>query len=698
EAARNRTDIERQESKQKTGCFTGLYAINPASGERIPVWCADYVLMGYGFGAIMAVPAHDERDFEFAETFDLPIRDVVHTRQQAAIAFIARHATTEERDDTRWIATLADFMGITTSHDMPPGRFGEALNILRERRLGRPVGATIQLSPPKHSLAGAPGSVGERRGATRATWMEVVDSLGMTTWGATDAILRQKAQCARQGEANESPGYAANSSNDELTLDGLPTAQARERIIAWLEAKGIGRRRINYRLRDWLFSRQRYWGEPFPIVWDDHGNHHPVDESALPVTLPPLTDYAPPESDEPVPLLAKATDWVSTTAGAAGVSALAPDDRVQRETNTMPGWAGSCWYYLRFCDPKNDDRFVGKEAERYWMGAESTRGGVDLYIGGAEHAVLHLLYARFWHAVLHDLGHVSTPEPFGKLFHQGLITSHAYQDRTGRLIPIDEVEQRDDRFVMKATGEEVRQIVAKMSKALKNVVNPDDVIAEYGADTFRLYEMYMGPLEASKPWDTRAISGLFRFLQRTWRLLIDEETGGVKLADAPDADLEKKLHRMIAKVGGDIEQLAFNTAIAAMIEFVNAATSAAAGAAGEPGPALTRDQAERFALALAPFAPHMGEELALRLGREAMITTTGAWPQVNEAMLRDDEVEIAVQLLGKVKARIMAPAGADEDQLRDFAMAHPDVQALVEGKTVRKVIAVPGRLVNIVAG
>ncbi len=760
DAARNRSDVERQESKRKTGCFTGLEAINPATGERIPIWCADYVLMSYGFGAIMAVPAHDERDFEFAEVFGLPIRDVVYTRQQAAIAFIARHATTEERDDTRWIATLADFMGITTSRDMAPERFGEALNILRERRLGRPVGATIQLTPARQPTLDAPGSIGERRGSTRMTWMDTIGAMGMSTWGATVSILQEMRLCARAGRASPSLGYAANSTNEQVSLDGLATAEAKRRIVAWLEAEGIGRRKVNYRLRDWLFSRQRYWGEPFPIVWDEQGNHHPVDESALPVELPQLADYAPIESDDPLPLLAKAEGWVHTTARAAGATRLPPEAKVRRETNTMPGWAGSCWYFLRFCDPQNQERFVGEEAERYWMGAPRERaaqrsseekgdqGGVDLYIGGAEHAVLHLLYARFWHMALHDLGHVSTPEPFRRLFHQGLITSFAYQRADRSLVPIDEVwEARyhedgggfadlvvpgTERVVHSVdapslpqhiyerlqTGESlflhfgpnadhnnwhiadvqiVAQVTAKMSKSLKNVVNPDDIIAEYGADTFRLYEMYMGPLEASKPWNTRDISGLFRFLQRAWRLLVDEGTGEIKLANVHNGELEKQLHRTIARVGADIESLSFNTAIAAMIEFVNAATAASATASGEPGPALTRDQAERFSAVLAPLAPHMAEELALKLGRDSMLTTTGAWPSYDKAMLRDDEVEIAVQLMGKVRARIMAPAGLDEDALREFALARPEVAALIAGKTVLKVIAVPGRLVNIVA-
>jgi leucyl-tRNA synthetase len=574
EVARNRTDVERMESNEKTGCFTGVSVRNPATGEPIPVWTSDYVLMGYGTGAIMAVPAHDERDLAFATVFGLEIRVVV----------------------------------VPAGEDAPDG-------------------------PPAEASPGA--------------------------------------------------GVNVNSASDEVTLDGLSTAEAKVAIIEWLEQTRIGTRFINYRLRDWLFSRQRYWGEPFPIVWDAKGNHHAVGEGVLPVKLPDMADYAPVESDDPQPLLAKAADWVETTAGEAGVEGLEADAPMRRETNTMPGWAGSCWYYLRYCDPQNDGRFVSEEAERYWMG-----GGVDLYVGGAEHAVLHLLYARFWHKVLFDLGHVSTDEPFGKLFHQGLITSHAFQRADKSLVPVDEVDEADDgTFVERATGGEVSRIVAKMSKSLKNVVNPDDVIAEYGADTFRLYEMYMGPLEQTKPWNTTDTIGLFRFLQRAWRLVTDVDSGELKLRDEVNDKVEKQLHRMIAKAGADIERLAFNTGIAAMIEFVNAAT----GSGG-----LTRDQLDRFCRVLSAFAPHMGEELWHRLGHEGSVSHA-EWPGFDEAMLRDDEVEIVVQLMGKVKAKLMVPADADAAALESLALADEKVRAMLEGKTVRKVIAVPGRLVNIVA-
>ena len=604
EQARNRTDVERQENKDKTGVPLGIDAINPANGKRIPVWTADYVLMGYGTGAIMAVPAQDERDWEFAETFGL---DIVRTVQ-------------------------------------PPEGF--------------------------------------------------------------------------EGKAYTGDGPAINSD----FLNGMPKDRAKSEIIDWLEAQGKGQRKVNYKLRDWLFSRQRYWGEPFPIVYDDRGFHHAVGEETLPVTLPPMDDYQPVESEDPQPLLGKATDWVNTTAGAAGVADLPADAHVRRETNTMPGWAGSCWYYLRYCDPKNSERFIGRDADRAWMlkpkagvsREEVERygtfppdlaqpGGVDLYVGGAEHAVLHLLYARFWHKVLFDLGEVMTPEPFQKLFHQGLILSHAYQRADKSLVPIDQVENRgtDDapEYIETETGDRVGQIVAKMSKSLKNVVNPDDVIADFGADTFRLYEMYMGPLEQSKPWDTRAIGGMFRFLRDVWRLCIDEGTGTPRVADAPDDAIEKALHRTIAKVGADIEKLAFNTAIAAMIEFKNAATPRG-GLDGSAG-TLTRDQMDRFMRILSPFAPHLADEIADRLGLLGSIGVVSlaqaGWPAYDEAMLTDDEVEIPVQILGKVRGKVVVPADADQKQMEDAALNDDKIKAQLEGKTIRKVIVVPGRLVNIVA-
>jgi len=603
ETARNRSDVDRMaESKEKTGVFIGMHAVNPATGDSIPVWTADYVLMGYGTGAIMAVPGHDARDFEFARAFDLPIVQVVAPEDGAD-----------------------------------------------------------------------PGEV--------AGW-----------------------ESALVGS-----GRAVNSSREGLALDGLTTDRAKAVAIEWLEASGHGSGHVNYKLRDWLFSRQRYWGEPFPIVFDRDGNHYPVSPEALPVVLPELDDYEPVVSDEPTPPLGKATDWVNTTAGEAGVdpSLLPPDTPVRRETNTMPGWAGSCWYYLRYCDPGNTERFISREAEAYWLLSERSGtserrmphgeesfdsdryhvGGVDLYVGGAEHAVLHLLYARFWHKILFDLGELSTPEPMGKLFHQGMITSFAFKRADGTLVPTDEVDEIETgRHVERCNGQPVEQIVAKMSKSLRNVVNPDDVIAQYGADTMRLYEMYMGPLEASAPWNTRDIIGVHRFLQRSWRLVIGEEDGSLDLRDQPDEGVERLLHRTIAKVGGDIERLAFNTAIAAMIEWVNEAT----------GVGITRDQLDRFARMLGPFAPHVAEEFWHRLGHQHSVAHAD-WPVFDEAMLVDDLVEIPVQVLGKLRSKIQVAPDADSRTMEQAALADPRIVELIEGKTVRKVVVVPGRLVNIVA-
>ncbi len=579
ETARNKSDVDRQaETKIKTGVALGIDAINPANDQRVPVWVADYVLMGYGHGAIMAVPAHDERDHAFARTFNLPIVQVIS-------------------------------------------------------------------APDGHDI---------------------------------------------QAEAYAGDGVGMNSSNSDVSLDGLGVADAKAKTIEWLEAQGHGIRTVNYRLRDWLFSRQRYWGEPFPVVYTEDGRHWPIGEESLPVTLPELTDYQPAESDDPQPLLGKATDWVRTTAGEAGVCSrvLPPDTPVMRETNTMPGWAGSCWYYLRYCDPKNDSRFVGTDAEDYWLGAN----GVDLYIGGAEHAVLHLLYARFWHKLLFDLGEVSSPEPFKKLFHQGLITSFAFQRKDKTLVPTDQVEEPSEgSFIETATGEPVAQITAKMSKSLKNVVNPDDVIAEFGADTFRLYEMYMGPLEASKPWNTRDTVGLFRFLQRAWRVVVDEETGELSPASSIDEDVDRALHKAIAKVREDIPRLAFNTAIAAMIELVNAATTSKGNGGG-----LTTEQIDQFARILSPFAPHMGEEIWSKLGNSNSIADV-PFPEADQSKLVADTIEIPVQIMGKVRGKIVVPPDADEDALKAAATADERIAELLEGKTIRKWIVIPGRMVNIVA-
>ena len=574
EESSSRADVDRMADQgEKTGVPLGISAVNPATGEEIPVWVADYVLMNYGHGAIMAVPGHDERDAAFAVKFGLEIRTVVRCMDES-------------------------------------------------------------------------GSEGCLTG----------------------------------------DGIAINSSSPELNLDGQTSKDARKKAIEWIEGKGIGDRQVRYRLRDWLFSRQRYWGEPFPIVYDEGGRAWPVSETQLPVTLPPLEDFAPAESEDPQPLLAKAHEWLKTTAGEAGVdpSLLPPDTPVTRESNTMPGWAGSCWYYLRYCSPNCETRFVDLEAEKYWV-----HDGVDLYIGGAEHAVLHLLYARFWHKILHDLGFVSSEEPFRRLFHQGLLTSWAFQRPDGSLVPVDEVEERaSDEFIEITTGNSVKRIIAKMSKSLRNVINPDEVIETWGADTLRLYEMYMGPLESSKPWNPRDIVGVFRFLQRLWRLIIDEDSGLVASAADSDDSIERSLHRTIQRVGSDIERLSFNTAIAALIEFVNEATSKGR---------LSISQIERLARIVAPLAPFIAEEIWHRIGKETSIALA-EWPSFEDDMLVDDMIEMPIQIKGKVRSKMTIDADATEEQIRETAMSDPRIVELIGDSVVRKVIVVPGKIINIITG
>ncbi len=532
-----KSDLERTElAKEKTGVFTGAYAVNPVNGERIPVWIADYVLLGYGTGAIMAVPAHDERDFEFARKFDLPIRQVV-------------------------------------------------------------------------APAPAAGESQEGNGCYTG-----------------DGVAVQS-------------GF----------LDHLPTAEAKQRIIAWLEEQGSGERKINYKLRDWLFSRQRYWGEPFPIIWRD-GRHELLPESELPLEPPALADFKPTGSGEPP--LARASDWVRYSEAAT------------RETNTMPQWAGSCWYYLRYCDPHNGGRFVGQDAERYWMDGGKP-GGVDLYVGGTEHAVLHLLYARFWHKVLHDRGLVSTPEPFQKLVNQGLILGEDGQ---------------------------------KMSKSSGgNVVNPDDIIADYGADSLRLFEMFMGPLEQTKPWSTTGVQGVHRFLARVWRLAMEEDQEGqwrlsAAVADLPPTSAQwKVIHATIKKVTEDIDALAFNTAISQMM----VCTNELVGAEVRPLAGL------RLLLQLLnPFAPHLTEELwhilAERFPEPAGLLAQQPWPAYDASYLVEDELEIPVQINGKLRDKLILPKDAPNADYEAAARASTKVQEHLAGKAIKKVVVVPGKMVNIV--
>ncbi len=566
-----KSDLDRTElAKEKTGVFSGSYAVNPVNNEQIPVWIADYVLMGYGTGAIMAVPAHDTRDFEFAEQFDIPIVCI-----------------------------------------MEPDTDDEQLR--------------------KAVLAG------------KACWTE--------------------------------DGTYIRSASDEtgLSINGLSKADGIARTTEWLEARGRGTAAVNYKLRDWLFSRQRYWGEPFPLIHMEDGSIKVLDESELPLVLPELEDYKPSGTGESP--LANATEWLEYADPETGMKG-------RRETNTMPQWGGSCWYYLRFVDPHNDEAGWDPEKEKYWM-------PVDLYVGGAEHAVLHLLYARFWHKVLYDLGYVSTDEPFQKLFNQGLIQAFAYEDERGSKIPMDRVEEKDGKYVHSQTGEELTQIVAKMSKSLKNVVNPDDVIKDFGTDSLRMYEMFMGPLDAAKPWSTDSLQGVYRFLQRVWRMIAGDGDG--LAPEVVDCEMikeqERVLHQTIKKVGGDIESLDFNTAISQMMVFVNEFSKAEQ---------RSRAAMTTFVKLLSPFAPHIGEELWQRLGHETTIAYE-PWPAYDEAKLKVDEVEILVQLKGKPKARLMMAPDLAPAEMEKRALADPDVQAAIEGQDVIKVICVPGRLVNIVA-
>ena len=579
--ADSKTDIERQmEEKEKTGVFIGAWAINPVTAEKVPIFIADYVLMGYGTGAIMAVPAHDTRDFEFATQFEVPIIEVVTAPSGAETA---------------------------------------------------------------------------------------------------------------EGEAFTGHGTAVNSD----IIDGLDTPAAKNKITGWLEENGLGSGTINYKLRDWLFSRQRYWGEPFPIIYDSDGAPIGLRDSDLPLELPEMEDYKP-EVDEdpdsqPRPPLARAKDW-------ATVSIDGKD--YQRELNTMPNWAGSCWYYLRYLDPDNDERYAAEETEGYWMLSgkeEETRpesydagtsriGGVDLYVGGAEHAVLHLLYSRFWHKLLFDLGHVSTPEPFHKLFNQGYVQAAAFTDERGIYVEASEVEEKEGSFFH--DGKPVSREFGKMGKSLKNAVTPDEICSDFGADTLRLYEMYMGPLEASKPWNTRDIIGSHRFLQRFWRNLVDEESGELRISSEPaDGELQKKLHKTIAGVRADMDSLGFNTAIAKMIELNNALTGL---------DSIPAETAESLVKMIAPFAPHLAEELWEKLGHSGSLAYE-PFPEADASLLVEDQVEVAIQVMGKIRARISVPAGLDAEGLEEFARQEPAVVEALEGLTVRKVIAVPDSLVNFVA-
>lgn len=570
-----KSDLERQENKEKTGVFTGSYAVNPVNGESVPVFVADYVLTGYGTGAIMAVPAHDQRDWEFATAFGLRVVQVI-----------------------------------------------------------------------------SGGDVTE------------------SAWTGDGTLV---------------------SSGD---LDGLTVDEAKARVIAQLEEKGTGRGTIQYKLRDWLFARQRYWGEPFPVVYDADGIAHALPDSALPVELPDVEDYAPVSFDpddansEPSPPLAKATEWVHVD--------LDLGDGLQsytRDTNVMPQWAGSSWYQLRYIDPTNADTLCAPENEAYWMGprpdvhGENDPGGLDLYVGGVEHAVLHLLYARFWHKVLFDLGHVSSREPYRRLYNQGYIQAYAFTDARGVYVPADEVVERDGQYFFQ--DQPVTREYGKMGKSLKNSVSPDEIFTEYGADTLRVYEMSMGPLDTSRPWATKDVVGAQRFLQRVWRLVVDEETGALRVTeDAPSDDTLRAVNRAIEGVDADYAALRDNTAGAKLIELTNHLTKEYP--AGAP-----RSAVEPLVLMLAPLAPHIAEELWTVLGHNGSLAH-GPFPTVDEAWLVDDTVDYPIQVNGKVRSRISVAADASREAVQAAALADEKIVALLNGGEPKKVIVVPGRMVNVV--
>ena len=569
--AASKSDLERTElNKEKTGVrLEGVAGINPVNGSELPIFISDYVLASYGTGAIMAVPAHDERDFDFAKVFNLPIVQVVAPAESEA-------AKTASPDPV-------PYTGDAAFTDIASG---------------------------------------------------VMVSSGFLT--------------------------------------GLSVAEARPKMISWLEEKGVGKAKTQYKLRDWLFSRQRYWGEPFPVIhWED-GTNSLVPEEDLPLTLPELADYKPTGTGEPP--LSKATDWVNVVDPVTG-------KKGKRETNTMPQWAGSCWYYLRYIDPHNDKAFADPELLKKWL-------PVDLYVGGAEHAVLHLLYARFWHKVLFDLGLVPTSEPFHRLVNQGMILGMAYRTKRGVLVPMDKIEWRDGKPYGAEEGgemEELSESPAKMSKSLRNVVNPDDVIHDYGADSLRLYEMFMGPLQAVKPWSTKGVEGVFRFLKRANRFVTE-----TPIVERPLSAAEaKSLNAMIKKVGEDLETLSFNTGISAMMVFINEAEGFAK-AGGVP-----REYLEKFVLCLSPFAPHLGEELWSFLGHPNTLAYE-PWPSYDAKALVENEIEIPVQVLGKLRGRVTIPADATPAQMEEAAKANADVAKFLEGKTIVKVIAVPKRMVNFV--
>ena len=749
QACSSKSDMDRGDlNKDKSGVFTGACAINPVNQEKIPVWIADYVMMGYGTGAIMAVPAHDERDFEFAKKFNLAVRQVVqeprskafqalspapvhkhqgentlpHWETENAIYAIAfrlndsvpkevRETWAAEREDLRlksecgsiseedanrltWLHSEKVEAWLDAGHGScvfrDPGcaqLMADVLNHFDGQRYRLDAWCVMpnhvhvvvmphaghSLSDIVHSWKSYSAQQLNKRLKTEGTlWQSdfynriIRDAAefdaqrryvggnpavaGLTDWKWVD--LRVLGVPELQGLEGLATAYCEHGTAvNSGFLDGLPTAEAKAKMIDWLESKGLGKRRIQFKLRDWLFSRQRYWGEPFPIIWEN-GNHAGIPDSELPLLQPDLEDFKP--TGDPRGPLIKATDWIAYSPTA------------QRETNTMPQWAGSCWYYLRYCDPKNSERFISKEAEAYWLGGSGKPGAVDLYVGGTEHAVLHLLYARFWHKVLFDLGHLSATEPFQKLVNQGLILGEDGQ---------------------------------KMSKSLGNVVSPDEVVAEYGADALRLYEMFMGPLDQVKPWQMKGVEGVSRFLARVWRVACEENQAGEwvlnrKITTDPcqEKTLRRVAHQTIKKVTEDVEALSFNTAISQMMVLTNAFTAAAA---------VPLAEFTQLLLCLNPFAPHVTEEINARLQAVFLQLPAGQlcqqpWPQWDEAALVVDEIEIVIQVNGKLRDKITVATAATEEEIKTLAFASARVQEFVGTGTIVKTIVVPGKLVNIV--
>ena len=594
DAAAKKSDLERTDlAKEKTGVFTGSYAINPVNGAKIPIWISDYILVSYGTGAIMAVPAHDERDWDFAKEFNLPILKVVASKEE--------------------IASLAD-------GNLESG----VAKLLEAAKDSTAYQALVQAHPEVFNVA---------------------------------------AQCTA------ADGYTINSGN----FTGMATSKTIPSMIEWLNQQGIGKKAVNYKLRDWVFSRQRYWGEPIPLVHCEKCGCVPLKEDQLPLKLPEVKTYQPTGTGESP--LAGITDWVNCTCPECG-------GKARRETNTMPQWAGSCWYYLRYLDPHNEKEFASKEVVDYWM-------PVDLYVGGAEHAVLHLLYARFWHKVLFDLGLVNTKEPFQRLVNQGMITSFAFQRKNKTLVPTDAVEETSpDVFIEKETGEKLERVIAKMSKSLKNVINPDDVIRDYGADSVRMYEMFMGPLEISKPWNTNGLIGIHRFLEKIWAVsekpMTDEDMEG-KL-EGKVAELRKLYHKTVKKVSQDTDTLNFNTAISQMMIFINDASKMES---------VPKALWSGFVKMLSPYAPHLGEELWEKLGNTNTIAYE-SWPTYKEELCQDDSCTIVVQINGKKRADFQAAIDTDKAELEKQALSCESVIRFMEGKAPVKVIVVPNKLVNIV--